>query len=203
MAITTNGDVGSSTLSMEEIAEVRYQEAKKSADIIGAELIWIGYHDEFFFDNEESRRRFIDVMRQAEPDVVFTHWVDDYHPDHFNTGKVTRDARIMTAVPNIVSKHAPLKTIPQLFFYDCIAGINFVPEVYVNVTGTFSTKQKMLDCHQSQASWLRDIYGMSYLEVMEIQTRFRGLQADFKYAEGFKALETYPRASNYDLLPFD
>ncbi|MBN9391292.1 MAG: PIG-L family deacetylase [Chloroflexi bacterium] len=203
MAVTTNGEVGSSTLSREEIARIRYEEAKSSAETIGAELIWVGYNDEFFFDNEESRRRFIDIIRLAEPDVVLTHWVEDYHPDHFNTGKVVRDARIMTAVPNIVTEHVPLKKIPQLFFYDTVAGINFVPEVYVNVTGTFETKKKMLSCHKSQDAWLRDIYDMTYIEFMEVQTRFRGLQSGFKYAEGFRALETYPRISNYNILPFE
>ena len=107
MAVVTNGDVGSSTLSMEEIAEVRYHEAKAAAGVIGAELIWIGYHDEFFFHNEESRRRLIDVMRQARADVVFCHWTDDYHPDHSLSGQAVRDARIMTAVPNIVTPQSP------------------------------------------------------------------------------------------------
>src|ERR1700712_4039117 len=116
MAVVTNGDVGSSTLPMEEIAEVRHKEAQASADSIGADLIWIGYHDEFFFANEESRRRLIDVMRQARPDVVFAHWHEDYHPDHSLSGQAVRDARIMTAVPNIVTTHPPLITIPKLFY---------------------------------------------------------------------------------------
>ena len=37
--VATNGNVGSSTLSKEEIAAVRHEEAKKGAAAVGAELI--------------------------------------------------------------------------------------------------------------------------------------------------------------------
>lgn len=202
MAVVTNGDVGSSTLPMEEIAAVRKAEAQAAADLIGADLVWIDYHDEFFFYNEESRRRLIDVMRHAEPDVVFAHWIEDYHPDHSLSGQAVRDARIMTAVPNIVGQHPPLKTIPKLFFYDTLAGINFTPEVYVDISGTFELKKRMLACHVSQNAWIEDIFeGASISGMMEIQTKFRGFQAGVAHAEAFRANETWPRAEDFSLLP--
>ncbi len=204
MAVVTNGNVGSSTLSPDEIAAVRFQEASNAASLIGAELIWVGYDDEFFFYNEESRRRLIDVMRQAEPDVVLAHWTEDYHPDHSLSGQAVRDARIMTAVPNIVTDHSPLKTIPKLFFYDTLAGINFQPEVYVDISSTYAIKQQMLAAHVSQNSWIEDIFeGASISGMMETQCRFRGFQAGCQYAEAFRALETWPRAADFSLLPLD
>ena len=183
---------------------VRKQEAANAASLIGAELLWLDYPDEFFFYNEESRRRLIDVMRQAEPDVVLAHWTDDYHPDHSLSGQAVRDARIMTAVPNIITDHVPLKSIPKLFFYDTLAGINFHPEVYVDISSTFAIKQQMLAAHVSQNSWIEDIYeGSSLGNMMEIQSRFRGFQAGVQYAEGFRAVETWPRAADFSLLPLD
>ena len=50
--------------------------------MIGAKLFWMDYHDEFLFDTQESRLKFIDVIRQCNPDVVFCHYSQDYHPDH-------------------------------------------------------------------------------------------------------------------------
>lgn len=204
MAVVTNGDIGSATMTMDEIGTLRKQEAQASAATIGAELIWMDYHDEFFFYNEEARRRMIEVMRMAEPDVVLGHWTDDYHPDHSLSGMAARDARIMTAVPLIVTASPHLKKIPAHFFYDTAAGINFTPEVYVDVTATFETKKKMLACHQSQVAWAEDIFeGRSISQMMEVQTAFRGLQAGVRYAEGFRALETFPRARDYALLPLE
>ncbi len=47
MAISTNGELGSAKLSKAEIARVREREARASAGVIGAELIWLGYPDGF------------------------------------------------------------------------------------------------------------------------------------------------------------
>lgn len=204
MAVATNGDIGSATHTMDEIAAIRKQEALDSAALIGAELIWMNYHDEFFFYNEETRRHMIEVMRHAEPDVVLGHWTNDYHPDHSLSGMAARDARIMTAVPLIVTASKHLSKIPVHFFYDTLAGIDFTPEVYVDVTDTFETKRQMLACHKSQNAWISDVFeGRSIAQMMEVQTAFRGLQAGVRYAEGFRALETFPRARDYRLLPLE
>lgn len=48
-ATATNGNVGSSTLSMEEIAAIRKEEARRAASHIGAEYICLDYDDEMFF----------------------------------------------------------------------------------------------------------------------------------------------------------
>ena len=116
MAVVTNGDIGSATHSMEEIGAIGKLEVLDSAALIGAELVWMDYHDEFFFYNEETRRHMIEVIRMAEPDVVLGHWTDDYHPDHSLSGMAARDARIMTAVPLIVTAIRPSEEDSDSFF---------------------------------------------------------------------------------------
>jgi LmbE family N-acetylglucosaminyl deacetylase len=71
-ACFTNGDVGSPTLPMEEIARVREQELRNSAAIIDAEVFWMGYHDEFLFNSEEIRRHTIDIVRRARLSGIST-----------------------------------------------------------------------------------------------------------------------------------
>ena len=111
---------------------------------------------------------------------------------------------MLTGVPLIVTASAHLKKIPTHFFYDTAAGINFIPEVYVDVSETYDTKKQMLACHKSQNAWIEDIFeGRSIAQMMEVQTAFRGLQAGVQYAEGFRALETFPRARDYSLLPLE
>src|SRR5512147_2177547 len=70
VAVMTRGDVGSPTLSREEIAAVREKEARAASAIIGAEFFWLGYDDEFVYDTPEVRRCVIDVLRDFKPDVV-------------------------------------------------------------------------------------------------------------------------------------
>ena len=201
MAIATNGDVGSPTLSREEIAEVRAVEARAAADLIGAELILMGFPDEFLFDDRETRLRFIDAIRQADPDVLFVHSPSDYHPDHRNAGTIAIDARIPASV-RLVETHYPPARIPHVFLMDTLAAVDFEPEAFVDVTATFETKKRMLLCHESQDAWLRAVYDdLDYEGLVEKQASMRGLQAGCAYAEAFRSLKTYPCTGGPELLP--
>jgi LmbE family N-acetylglucosaminyl deacetylase len=201
MAVATNGEVGSMTLPNAKIAAVRKAEAEASAAVIGADFVWMGYKDEFLFSTEETRLAFIDLMRRARPDVVLAHAPSDYHPDHRTAGQMCWDIRVMTTVPNIKTEHPVCATIPEILYMDTVAGINFQPEMYVDVSEWFDLKRKMLACHESQGSWLEAQYGMTYIEFMECISRFRGLQCGVRYAECFQSSPTFPKWSKPSLLP--
>lgn len=203
IAISTNGEVGSPTLSKPEIAEIRRQEAKAAADLIGADLIWMGYPDEFLFDTEKTRLDFIEAMRASGAEVVLTHWPDDlYNPDHTLTGQIANDVAIMTTVPNIATASPVLKKIPIVYFVDSMAGIGFQPDEYVDITDFIDTKKRMLAAHESQVGdWLQDQYGSNAMEMVEVTSRFRGIQCGVRYAEGFIRAKAYPRNIVGTLLP--
>lgn len=203
IAIATNGDVGSPTLPCEAIAAIRHDEAQKAAALIGAEFYWMGYHDEFLYDSPEVRRHFIDVIRQFQPDMVLCPDKDnDYHPDHQRTGQIVWDTHVMTPVPNILTGHPPCTKIHEIWFYDTVAGINFRPEIYVDITSTWAIKMEMLSCHASQAAWLMAQYGILPNYYAETQSRFRGYQSGCTFAEAFRKAHTYPSTIAQDgLLP--
>jgi LmbE family N-acetylglucosaminyl deacetylase len=144
---------------------------------------------------------FINLMRRARPDVVIAHAPSDYHPDHRTAGQMCWDIRVMTTVPNIKTEYPVCATIPEIFYMDTVAGINFQPEQYVDISDYFDLKRKMLACHQSQGSWLEAQYGMTYIEFMEHISRFRGLQCGVRYAECFQSSPTFPKWSKPSLLP--
>lgn len=201
MAVATNGEVGSSTLSKAEIAAVRKEESAASAAEIKARLIWMNYPDEFLFSDASARLGFLDMVRSVRPDVILTHAPSDYHPDHRATGQILWDIRVMTTVPNIVTPHPPCEVIPEILYFDTLAGIDFVPEQYVDVSDSFAVKRRMLACHKSQSAWLEDQYQMSYLDFIESTGRYRGLQAGVRYAEAFRSSPTWPRRPGAGLLP--
>ncbi|MGQ9629462.1 MAG: PIG-L deacetylase family protein [bacterium] len=200
MAVVTNGEVGSETLSKEEIARIRRDEAKEAAAVIGAEFIWMDFPDEFLFDSKEARLKFIDVLRQARPDVVLAHFPSDYHPDHSISGQIVYNVKMMITVPNIKTEHPPCKKIPEIYYMDTLAGINFQPYDYVDISDTFETKREMLSKHRSQGAWLEK-FGMSYIEFMEIVARFRGIQSGVRYAEAFSRPQVWPKGTLGNLLP--
>ncbi len=202
MAIATNGNVGSPTHTREKICAIRKAEQQASCALIGAELIWMDFDDEWLFNDRTTRTRFIDAIRQAEPDVMFIHGQSDYHPDHRVAGQVAEDARIPASVRLVETSLPHCKKIPHVFFMDNVSGIGFEPEVYVDISSTMELKRQMLRCHHSQDAWIKAIYeDASITDLQEAVSGFRGVAADCGYAEGFRELKTYPRTGSFRLLP--
>ena len=201
MAVATNGEVGSAPLPKEQIAAIRRQEAAAAAKVIGAEFLWMDYPDEFLFSTAETRLAFLDMVRAVNPDVILAHAPTDYHPDHRTAGQILWDIRVMTTVPNIRTPHPPCSKIPEILYMETIAGVEFTPEYYVDISEVFAQKREMLACHKSQAAWLEDQYDMSYLDFIDYIGRYRGLQSGVRYAECFRSSPTWPKWSTRNLLP--
>ncbi|MGH9601336.1 MAG: PIG-L deacetylase family protein [Terriglobales bacterium] len=201
MAVATNGDLGSTVLPKAETAALREKEARAAAQLIGADLVWMGYPDAFLFSREDTRRDFIDLLRCSRPDVILTHDPNDYHADHRTVAQLLMDVRMLAAVERIETAHPAAAGVPEIFFMDTIAGVGFQPEVYVDVSATFATKQQMLAKHESQARWLKEQYGISFLEFIELNARYRGIQSGCRYAEGFRHWRVWPGHSAVGLLP--
>jgi LmbE family N-acetylglucosaminyl deacetylase len=192
----TNGEVGSPSLSKAEIAAVREKEARNAAGLIHSEFYWMGYPDEFLFNTPEVRLKTIELIRDFDPDILITLDKDcDYHPDHCTAGQIIWDIHVMTTVPNIRTGNKPTRIIPEIYFCDTTAGINFQPEVYVNIDDHWETKAAMLACHVSQETWSKDQYSISIVDNCRIQTRFRGFQAGCTYAEAFRKPKFFPQSA--------
>ena len=200
VAVATNGGVGSTTLSHDEIVAVRHQEALDSCAVIGAQLIWMGFEDEWLFDDRETRTRFIDAYRQARPDIVLAHSTGDYHPDHRIAGQVAADAQIPSAVRLVETTLPALEWIPKLYTMDTVGQLEGGLDTYVDISDVIELKTRMVLAHTSQRDWLRHIFDMSYVEFMKSQGAARGTEAGCAYAEAFRAVPTYP-PSRPDLPP--
>lgn len=201
--VSTNGNVGSATLPAQEIAAIRHEEAKNAAAVIGAELIWLDFDDEFLIDTREARLAFIEAFRISRPEVVICHSRQDYNPDHSISGMIVDECIHMAAVPNIKTA-SPTYTpdqIPHVYFMDTPAGVGFEPELYVDITDTFATKVQMVSEHVSQNSWMKTIFGYELEAFLEIPAKFRGLQAGCRMAEAFRPSYRWGRTFKEHYLP--
>jgi LmbE family N-acetylglucosaminyl deacetylase len=84
---------------------------------------------------------------------------------------------------------------------DTVAGVNFSPTDYVDITETFEIKKKMLLCHRSQYKWIKGHHLADPINLIETMTKFRGLQCGVFYAEGFRKAEVWGRLRPGRLLP--
>ncbi len=203
MAVFTSGNMGDTRIEPVALAATREKETRAAAAIIGAKVIWPGVDDEHVFPNEHQRRLMIDVLREADPDVIFTHSPNDYHPDHRYVSQLVFDSYFQKGLPFIPGQSllACRFAQAQLYYMDNLGGIGFLPTEYVDITDTFEIKQKMLACHESQVVAMKELACTDMAEMIEVQAKFRGLGAGCRYAEGFTRLEAYQRGLTKRVLP--
>jgi N-acetylglucosamine malate deacetylase 1 len=201
VAVATDGSGGHMVIPPDELAQIRRTEAEKSAAMLDAELHWLGYTDELIFEDIATRLRFIDLIRAARPDLILTHTPDDYHPDHRVVSRLVFDSSFVAGVPNVTTELPAHPGIQALYYFDSLAGTNFVPTEYVDITDTFTTKHAMLACHDSQLKWLKDHDNIDILDFMTVMSRSRGLQCGVTYAEGYRPELGWGRPRPYRVLP--
>lgn len=99
--------------------------------------------------NKNTLKKIIDVIRKTKPSLIITHSSEDYMKDHLEVGKLVFEASFSSSVPHYFSESAFYPHIPQIFYMDTLAGVNFLPEEYVDISSRIDTKLKALDCHES------------------------------------------------------
>lgn len=196
-----DGNKGSATHDPEELARIRREEAKQSAKVIGATSIWGGLSDGEVVVDLEARAKVIDVIRLADPDLIITHFPNDYHSDHINTSKLVFEATYLANLKLWESDYEPSTKLPYLYYMDTVAGINFEPQEYVDITDTIDTKIEMMSKMQSQLGWLKDMHDCDAGEFIRAVARFRGFQAAVPYAEAFCQQKMYPQGLTKRILP--
>jgi LmbE family N-acetylglucosaminyl deacetylase len=201
MLVMTDGSAGHAEIGAAELAVIREREARAAAAVIRAEFVWLGLPDEFVFNDEPTRRRLLEAIRAARPDLILTHDPEDYHPDHRATSRAVFDASFVMGLPNVATPSPAHPGVAPIYYFDTLAGVGFQPEEYVDVTPTWATKRAMLAAHDSQVAWLRYHDAIDIQAFMETVARFRGLQCGCEYAEAFRLARAWPRLRAQRLLP--
>jgi len=116
MCHVCDGNKGSMTHTSEEITKIRRDEAIQSAKVIRATSIWAGISDGEVVLDLDSRKKIIDVIRQANPDLIITHSPDDYHSDHINVSRLVFEAIYLANLKLWKTNYPPSDKLPYLYF---------------------------------------------------------------------------------------
>jgi len=201
--------LGHVVIPPDELAVIRANEAKKAGSLAGIEVICAGFNDLAIYDNnKEARDKIVDVIRYADPDVIITHNPDDYMPDHTAVSRLVFDASFTATLPNYTDyphvysseNGAPAKLVP-IYYMDTLAGVNFNPTEYVDISDVIDLKIEMLECHESQLVWMREHDGIDFADMVKTCSRYRGYQCGAEYAEGFRQCQAYLKGTYKRYLP--
>ena len=145
----SSGNLGHVIIPPDELTEMRAKEAARSAEMAGFEIIHSRFDDLAIYDNnKEARDKVVDVIKSVNPDFIITHAPDDYMPDHNAVSQLVFDASFAASVPHYPAVQAaggkPAKVVP-IYYMDTLAGVNFNPTEYVDVTEHIDKKLEMLE----------------------------------------------------------
>lgn len=197
-----NGNMGHVMIMPGELREIREKEAENSGKLIGAEVLTCDIDDVVIFSGKkEQRDKVIDIIRFAQPDIIITHSPNDYMPDHVEVSKLVFDAAFVASIPHYETEQKAITKITPIYYMDHLAGINFSPTEYVDITDTMEIKLQMLEMHVSQMKWMRDHDNIDFAEFVTTCARFRGLQCGVKYAECFTQCLAWPKLNTKRMLP--
>ncbi len=157
----------------------RLKEQKKSAKILGANLVVLninqyefGYHRKFI--------QIIDkVIFNLKPDIVFSCWEHDTHQDHQALSKIVYSALRKNNI--------------SLYLYEAMlpGGINsnvFNPTLFIDISKQIKKKIASLKEYKSVFKNKNNTYSKYYDSIIA-RARFRGGCIGVEYAEAFQTIK--------------
>ena len=160
--------------------ERRREESKKAAAILGVNLSVLDLNPYELEFNRGLVEIFDQVIKDSQPDIIYTSWIHDSHQDHITVSK----ASIAAARKNNCS----------LYMYDqgLPSGLNpytFRTRVFVDISETMETKVKGISAHESQAQK----YGERWIQGIIARAAYLGYRINTKYAEAFEVIREIKR----------
>jgi LmbE family N-acetylglucosaminyl deacetylase len=147
----------------------RTEEAKKACELLKARPVWAGQTiDKAVVDNEHYDA-WAKILDEEEPDIVFTQWPIDNHPDHRATAMLTYGAWVQS------------KRKFSLYYYEVSNGMDtlqFSPTHYIDITDQEPIKRAACYAHAKETP---DIF----YPLQDQVARFRGIECGRTRAEAF------------------
>lgn len=176
------GEAGIEGTSSTEAARIRTTEAMNACEILKARAVFATQIDGQSVVDTSHYKEFYEILAEEQPDIIFTQWPIDNHPDH---------RALSTLVYNAWQRLRESKSSkqPALYYYEVSNGedtLMFSPTYYVDITDLESRKQKACFAHASQSP-------EKFYSLQEQVSMFRGLECGCKLAEAFiMHLQSYP-----------
>jgi LmbE family N-acetylglucosaminyl deacetylase len=173
-------------ISREAAAAVRAGEMRSLCKAIGAEFFTLGQRDGFLYDHEALREELIRTIRKAAPDVIFTHYHDDYNSDHTVVSSMVRHCCMLASYPREMNFGTPLQRHPAIYMIEPHGLITFPATVVVDISDFAEEKLRLLKAsHHSQETGMQKAHGRGFDKLVGTSDAYWGQKTGCKFAEVF------------------
>lgn len=187
----TRGELGS-----RGSAEIRDEEAKKGATILGVSVREnLQFRDGFFINDEAHQMEIIKIIRKYKPEIVLCNAIEDRHIDHAKGSNLVSDAcflsgliKIETALDGIKQEHWRPKQV-----YHYIQWKNIEPDFVVDISDFMDKKRDAVMAYSSQFydpnsnEPVTPIASKNFLDSINYRAQDLGRLVGVEFAEGFTA----------------
>jgi LmbE family N-acetylglucosaminyl deacetylase len=202
MCHIANGNMGHVEIIPEELTRIREKEAENAAKVLGAEAISIDVGDVCVEGADKAARaKLVEAVRYTKADVIIAHNPVDYMRDHEQASALAVDVSFAATLPHLFTETPYVTNFPPVFYMDTAAGIGFIPTEYVDISAEIEQKLEAVACHESQVKWMLDHDHIDFIDFVRTCNKYRGLQSNCLYAEGFRQYAGWPRFRTTRLLP--
>jgi len=163
------GEGGIPGKSGKEAAAIRSAEAAKACELLKAKPLFADQIDGESIVDKAHYDSFARMIEGEKPDVLFTQWPIDGHPDHRATSMLCYEAWLRMG-----------KTF-VFYYYEVSDGedtLMFSPAEYVDITSVEARKHAACYAHASQSP-------DRFYALQEQVARFRGVESGVGQAEAF------------------
>ena len=180
LAVASDGAAGGEEKG-ELLVNKRKNETTKGLSNLGGP-IFLDLPDGKLTSNNIALSRINQLISEIKPDLILTHPKEDYHPDH-------------RALSYYIKQSAGF-TYP-IIYCDTLMGVNFIPEIYVDISEHFEEKKNAILKHKTQNP-------ENFYRVAKLMNRYRSAQCngpDGTYAEAYRVEKTFPFTDLRRLIP--
>lgn len=166
----TRGEASDPGKTFAEMAALRTKEAEAACSILNSKPEFAGQIDGNTVLDKTKNEEMAKLIKAVSPDMLFTQWPVDAHPDHQVTGLLSLTAWVRS------------NRQFHLYFYEVNTGVEtmgFIPTDYVDITAVRERKKQAMFAHKTQDPV------NTYNDYFKPLEEFRGLEARVKAAEAF------------------
>lgn len=175
-------------------AEIRDEEANKSAKILGLTVREnLAFADGFFVNDKEHQLKVIEIIRKYQPDIILCNAIEDRHIDHSKGSKLVSDAAFLSGLRKIKTtlngkdqEHWRPKHV-----YHYIQWNNIKPDFVIDISGFIETKLEAVKAYSSQFynpdsnEPISPITSKNFLDSINYRAQDLGRLIGVSHGEGF------------------
>lgn len=189
-------------------AEIRDEEAKNAAIILGVEVREnLAFADGFFLNDKSHQLEVIKMIRKYRPEIVLCNAIDDRHIDHGKGSKLVSDSCFLSGLRKLETRldGEVQEAWRPKFVYHYIQWKNLEPDFVVDVSGFIDKKIESVMAYKSQFFDPQSkepespISSQNFIESVKYRAQDLGRLIGVDFAEGFTA-ERPIAVSNLDKI---